>query len=149
MQLPDGWLTIAMLLLGVIAACSVENLTVKTTLLVFWCCWHAHRQGCFKFWMGTGAVGSLIGSVICLIAPGNFVRIDSADPNTVNATATITYASTGTPYTFDWSIDMGSILSGVSEQDYNGQTLVSDYVVNATTQHLQYYLVYVKVTIRR
>ena len=76
MQLPDGWLTITMLLLGVIAACSVENLTVTTTLLVFWCCWHAHRQGCFKYWMGTGAVGSLIGSVICLIAPGNFVRIE-------------------------------------------------------------------------
>ncbi len=70
------WLTAVMLPLGAVAACSVENLTVTTTLLVFWCVWRAYRQGVFAPWMGTGAIGSLLGSVVCIIAPGNFVRID-------------------------------------------------------------------------
>lgn len=76
LKLSDGWLTPAMGILGAIAACSVENLTVTTTLLAFGCCWYAHRQGAFKIWMATGAVGSLIGTVVCLVAPGNLVRID-------------------------------------------------------------------------
>ncbi|MBQ9377225.1 MAG: hypothetical protein IJU05_05455, partial [Schwartzia sp.] len=66
----------AMLLLGAVASCSVENLTVTTTLLAFWCSRRAHRQGIFSSWMGAGAVGSAIGSVVCLVAPGNFVRIE-------------------------------------------------------------------------
>ncbi len=70
------WLTAVMLPLGAVAACSVENLTVTTTLLVFWCVWRARHQGVFAPWMGTGAVGSLLGSVACIIAPGNFVRIE-------------------------------------------------------------------------
>lgn len=70
------WLAPAMGVFGAVAACSVENLTVTTTLLAFWCCWRAYRQGNFKMWMGVGAVGSFIGTVVCLVAPGNFVRID-------------------------------------------------------------------------
>ena len=70
------WLTAAMLPLGAVAACSVENLTVTTTLLVLWCSWRAYRQGIFASWMGTGAVGSIVGSVACIVAPGNFVRIE-------------------------------------------------------------------------
>lgn len=69
------WLAAVMFPLGAVAACSVENLTVTTTLLVFWCVWRAYRQGVFAPWMGTGAFGSLLGSVACIIAPGNFVRI--------------------------------------------------------------------------
>lgn len=65
-----------MFLLGAVAACSVENLTVTTTLLVLWCSWRAHRHGVFSSWMGTGAVGSVVGSIVCLVAPGNFVRIE-------------------------------------------------------------------------
>lgn len=75
MKLSNWWMAPTMGVLGAVAACSVENLTVTTTLLVFWCCWCAYRQDIFKIWMGTGAVGSLIGTVVCLIAPGNFVRI--------------------------------------------------------------------------
>ena len=70
------WLVAIMLPLGAVASCSVENLTVTTTLLVLWCSWRAYRQGIFAFWMGTGAVGSIIGSVACIVAPGNFVRIE-------------------------------------------------------------------------
>ncbi len=70
------WAAAAMLVLGAVAACSVENLTVTTTLLVFWCAWRARRQGFFSPWMAAGAVGSFIGSVVCIVAPGNFVRIE-------------------------------------------------------------------------
>ncbi len=68
-------LAILMLPLGAVAACSVENLTVTTTLVVLWASWRAYRRGDFSLWMGTGAVGSIIGSVACIAAPGNFVRI--------------------------------------------------------------------------
>ena len=69
------WLAPAMLILGMIAACSVENLTVTTTLLAFaitgWC-WKKQQR--LRLWMVTGAIGSLIGTIACLAAPGNFVR---------------------------------------------------------------------------
>ena len=69
------WLAAVMLPLGAVASCSVENLTVTTTLLALWCSRRAYRQGIFSAWMGTGAVGSMIGTAACLAAPGNFVRI--------------------------------------------------------------------------
>ena len=69
------WLAPGMFVLGMIAACSVENLTVTTTLLAFaitlWC-WKKQQQR--RLWMITGAIGSFIGTVACLAAPGNFVR---------------------------------------------------------------------------
>ncbi len=70
------WMAAVMLPLGAVASCSVENLTVTTTLLVLWCSWRAYQQGIFSSWMGTGAVGSIVGSVVCLVAPGNYVRIE-------------------------------------------------------------------------
>ena len=68
-------LAILMLPLGVVAACSVENLTVTTTLVVLWASWRAYRRGDFSLWMGTGAAGSILGSIVCIVAPGNYVRI--------------------------------------------------------------------------
>ncbi len=68
-------LAILMLPLGAVAACSVENLTVTTTLVVLWASWRAYRRGDFSLWMGTGAVGSILGSAVCIVAPGNYVRI--------------------------------------------------------------------------
>ncbi len=72
---PRWRLAILMLPLGAVAACSVENLTVTTTLVVLWASWKAYRRGDFSLWMGTGVVGSILGSVVCIIAPGNYVRI--------------------------------------------------------------------------
>ncbi|MBR5908449.1 MAG: hypothetical protein IKZ66_00575 [Schwartzia sp.] len=68
-------LAILMLPLGAVAACSVENLTVTTTLVVLWASWRAYRRGDFSLWMGSGAVGSILGSIVCIVAPGNYVRI--------------------------------------------------------------------------
>ncbi len=74
-DLTGFWLVPGMFFLGMIAACSVENLTVTTTLLAFtitlWC-WKKQRQ--CRPWMIAGAIGSLIGTIACLAAPGNFVR---------------------------------------------------------------------------
>ncbi|MBR2214400.1 MAG: hypothetical protein IJ849_01420 [Selenomonadaceae bacterium] len=64
-----------MLPLGAVAACSVENLTVTTTLLALGISWVAYRRRIMAPWMITGAVGSAVGSLVCIFAPGNFVRI--------------------------------------------------------------------------
>lgn len=69
------WLAVIMLPLGAVAACSVENLTVTTSLLTLGACYWAHKKGELRIWMVTGVIGSLIGSAVCLAAPGNFVRI--------------------------------------------------------------------------
>lgn len=69
------WLAIFMLPFGMIAACSVENLTVTTTLLVMGITVLAYRRGLMALWMITGMIGSIIGSIVCILAPGNFVRI--------------------------------------------------------------------------
>lgn len=72
----NSWLlTVGMFPFGAVAACSVENLTITTTLLAWGIAFIAYRRGCFVPWMATGAVGSLLGSVVCIMAPGNFARI--------------------------------------------------------------------------
>ncbi len=76
METGQGWLSIVMLPLGAAAACSVENLTITTTLLALWASVRLYRRGEFSLWMGTGALGSVIGSIVCIAAPGNYVRIE-------------------------------------------------------------------------
>ena len=62
---------------GMIAACSVENLTITTTVIAIGTCIYTYKQqGKFSTWLGTGALGSLIGTIICIAAPGNYVRIE-------------------------------------------------------------------------
>lgn len=73
-QFSSAKLALPMLLGGMIAACSVENLTVTTTLLVWGCSIYCWRKGTRPFWMWAGSVGSLVGTAFCLLAPGNFVR---------------------------------------------------------------------------
>ena len=65
-----------MFFLGMVAACSVENLTVTTTLLAAWLSFRAYGRREFSAWMGTGALGALIGTIACIVAPGNYVRIE-------------------------------------------------------------------------
>ena len=64
-----------MFFLGMIAACSVENLTVTTTLLAAGFCVHAYERRELSEWMWMGVVGAFLGTFICVIAPGNYVRI--------------------------------------------------------------------------
>jgi len=75
MQGNQWWLMPLMFVLGMIGACSVENLTVTTSLLAVLCTYLAKRRGLLKGWMITGAVGSIIGTVACLFSPGNQQRI--------------------------------------------------------------------------
>lgn len=65
-----------MLPFGMVASCSVENLTVTTTVLALWLFYRAMERRRYEVWMGRGALGAAIGTVLCLIAPGNFVRIE-------------------------------------------------------------------------
>ena len=67
----------AMFLLGIIAGCSVENLGVTVTILTAGISFYAYKKNFLKSWMPAGALGSLIGLVILIAAPGNFVRYDA------------------------------------------------------------------------
>lgn len=71
----NPFLSSIMLFLGAIAACSVENLTVTTSLLAVLVCVYLHRKKTLKCHLVFGAVGSIIGTLACIFAPGNFLRI--------------------------------------------------------------------------
>lgn len=66
-----------MFLLGIIAGCSVENLGVTVTILTMAISFYCHKKKSAKLWMPAGALGSLIGLMILIVAPGNFVRYDA------------------------------------------------------------------------
>ena len=65
-----------MFLLGIIAGCSVENLAVTTVLIVGAISFYLKKKNHSQLWNFAGIFGSLIGVIILLAAPGNFVRYD-------------------------------------------------------------------------
>lgn len=69
--------TIAMFLLGIIAGCSVENLAVTVTFFSALMIFLAIRKGFLTSWMLAGTFGNILGFIILLAAPGNFVRYDA------------------------------------------------------------------------
>ena len=66
-------------LLGIIAGCSVENLAVTTTILTAAISFFYLKKNSMPLWMPTGFLGSLIGTIILIAAPGNYVRFDEQD----------------------------------------------------------------------
>lgn len=67
----------AMFFLGIVAGCSVENLGVTVTILTAAISFYRFKKNSVKLWMPAGALGSLIGLIILIAAPGNFVRYDT------------------------------------------------------------------------
>ncbi len=65
-----------MFLLGIIAGCSVENLAVTVTLLTAGIIFYWRRKNKLPLWMVAGNAGNILGLIILLAAPGNFVRYD-------------------------------------------------------------------------
>lgn len=65
-----------MFFLGMVAGCSVENLGVTVTILTAAISVYCYKKNSVKLWMPAGALGSLIGLIILIAAPGNFVRYD-------------------------------------------------------------------------
>lgn len=63
-----------MLLLGIIAGWSVENLSVTVVLLTSCLTFYAYRCKTLQVWQPAGAVGAVLGFVGLLAAPGNYVR---------------------------------------------------------------------------
>lgn len=65
-----------MFLLGILAGCSVENLAVTVTIfsgaIIFYC----SREKILSSWMLSGFFGNILGLVIIIAAPGNYVRYD-------------------------------------------------------------------------
>lgn len=71
----------AMLLLGIIAGCSVENLAVTVLLLSSGISFYWQRKNILPLWMVAGTAGNILGLIILLAAPGNFVRYDVQSVN--------------------------------------------------------------------
>lgn len=71
-----GWMFIPMLLLGVIAGWSVENLAVTVVGVTALISWHFYKKQNLLSWMPAGCFGALIGLIGLVAAPGNFVRYD-------------------------------------------------------------------------
>ena len=66
----------AMFLLGIVSGCSVENLGVTATILTAAISYDCYKKNILQSWMPAGCLGSLIGVIILIAAPGNFVRYD-------------------------------------------------------------------------
>ncbi len=67
---------VAMFLLGLIAGCSVENLGVTVTLLTGAITFYLCKKKLPSTWAAAGSLGNLIGVIILIVAPGNYVRYD-------------------------------------------------------------------------
>ena len=73
---PTPYFLLPMFLLGLIAGCSVENLGVTVTLLTAAITFYLHKKNLPIHWAAAGSLGSLIGVIILIAAPGNYVRYD-------------------------------------------------------------------------
>ena len=67
---------VIMFFLGIIAGCSVENLGVTVTLLTAAITFYLRKKNLPSLWSAAGSLGSLIGVIILIAAPGNYVRYD-------------------------------------------------------------------------
>lgn len=67
-------MAILMLLLGVLAGWSVENLSVTVVALTGLISLYAWKRGKLSLWIPAGTVGAFLGFVGLLAAPGNYVR---------------------------------------------------------------------------
>lgn len=75
----NPFLSFIMLCLGIVGACSVENLTITTSLLAILACAFLYRKKTLKCHLVFGAIGSCLGTLICIFSPGNFLRIVEDD----------------------------------------------------------------------
>lgn len=67
-------MAIPMVLLGVLAGWSVENLAVTVVTVTFLISCYAYKKGHLTAWMPAGMLGAFLGFVGILAAPGNYVR---------------------------------------------------------------------------
>lgn len=67
-------MALPMLLLGILAGWSVENLAVTVVTVTVLISFYAWKKGNLELWMPVGAVGTFLGFLGILAAPGNYVR---------------------------------------------------------------------------
>ncbi len=63
-----------MFLIGILAGWSVENMAVTVNAVAFLTCLYCWKEKKLRAWMVTGLLGSGVGFLLLLAAPGNFVR---------------------------------------------------------------------------
>lgn len=70
-----GGVAMGMFVLGLVAGCSVENLAVTTVVLTGLISLYFYKIKKEPYnWMPMGCLGALLGFIVILVAPGNFVR---------------------------------------------------------------------------
>lgn len=69
-------MALPMLLLGVLAGWSVENLSVTVVALTGLISLYAWKRGKLSLWIPAGTVGAFLGFIGILAAPGNYVRYE-------------------------------------------------------------------------
>ena len=73
-----------MFFLGVLAGNSNENTVCWLVLFSVFYIFYSYRKGIGKLWLLTGMLGLIIGYVILLLAPGNFLRVLDSHENLNN-----------------------------------------------------------------
>lgn len=73
--LSDGFMTIVgMFLGGIIAGWTIENTAVTMNIIVGACTFYAFKKQQLAKWMVSGLCGSVLGLILLVIAPGNYIR---------------------------------------------------------------------------
>lgn len=66
---------LGMFVLACVASLTMENAVLTMCLALVCMTFYAYRSGCWRGWMLAGTLGSIIGTGILLLAPGNFARV--------------------------------------------------------------------------
>ena len=71
----DGFLAcLGMFFAGIIASWTIENTAATMNLIVVLFVGYAYKKSQLKKWMVTGCIGSILGFLLLVLAPGNYVR---------------------------------------------------------------------------
>lgn len=75
-RLPNSaLLTVVMIPLGFLAGMSMENTAVATGALAFAALYRAKRNGTLRHWQISGFCSGVVGAILLIAAPGNWVRL--------------------------------------------------------------------------
>lgn len=72
------WNALGLLVLGLIAGCTNENVGISVILvLVIYFIYFKINKYKVKYWMITGFIGFIVGYIILMLAPGNYLRYEN------------------------------------------------------------------------
>ncbi len=72
------WASLSMLILGVLAGWGIENTSATTAFVSVCATFYFYKKKQLQTWMLTGCFGAVLGMVMLVAAPGNYVRFDDS-----------------------------------------------------------------------